>query len=191
MSYSLLRSIFPMCQCHWFCRVLVSAHEATNVRLVKDLGFSLHMTNMSQCVDALIGGNGVAMMLDSIKGHLKSLSIKERAYLSIYLFNYLCLSACLSIYLCPSVCLSFHLSFCRKTMPLILCINSMYLYLHDSMGEGQVHCHSSPNSLPITHPLCIWWRAIMLNHFWSTQEKKQKTIYALSGRSEVVAECKW
>lgn len=38
-------------------------HEATNVRSVVDLGFSLHVTYTSHCVDALIEGNDVAMML--------------------------------------------------------------------------------------------------------------------------------
>lgn len=45
-------------------------HEATNVRSVVDLGFSLHVTYTSHCVDALIEGNDVAMMLVTIKGHL-------------------------------------------------------------------------------------------------------------------------
>lgn len=46
-------------------------HEAVNVPSAVDLGFSLHVTHMNHYVDAQIVGNGVVMMLATIKGHLK------------------------------------------------------------------------------------------------------------------------
>lgn len=96
MFYSLLRSILPMCQCHWYCCVLVSGLEAADVRSVVDLGFSLHVINMSQCVDALIWGNDVAVMLATIKGHLKVI-VYQGENISLNHLTVL-ISVCLSVY---------------------------------------------------------------------------------------------
>lgn len=81
--------------------MLVLGHEDTDVCPVIDFGFSLHVTNRSQRVDALIGGYGVAMMLDTIKGHQKVIVYQGESILSYHLIVVI------------SDCLSFHfLSLC-------------------------------------------------------------------------------
>lgn len=170
MFSSLLRSILPMCQCHWYCCVLVSGLEATDVRSVVDLGFSLHVINMSQCVDALIWGNDVAVMLATIKGHLKVI-VYQGENISLNRLTVL-ISVCSSVRLSvrpsahPSVCLSVITRKCPWSYASTLCI----CVCMATWREGQGHCHSPLTNLPIIHPLCIWGRAITLNHFWSTQE---------------------
>lgn len=82
-------------------------HEAINVRSVVDLGFSLHVTYTSHCVDALIEGNDVAMMLVTIKGHLKVIVYQGESISSYHLTVLVCLSiyylsTCLSVYLSSS-----------------------------------------------------------------------------------------
>lgn len=90
---SFLRSILSMCQSH----VSFGVTRSQTSRYFVDLMFSLHVTNRSLCVDALIGGNYVATMLVTINGHLKvlkSLSITVREYQRM---TSLFLSVCLSI----------------------------------------------------------------------------------------------
>lgn len=66
--------------------------EARNVCSVVGLGFSLHVTHTSHCVDALIGVSDVAKMLVNFKGHLKAIVCQEESISSLHtsLFSSVC-----------------------------------------------------------------------------------------------------
>lgn len=83
-------------------------HEAANVRSVVDLGFSVHVTYTSHCVNALIEGNEVAMMLVTIKGHLKVTVYQAESissnHLTVLIYLSIRLSIRLSFFLCRRQC---------------------------------------------------------------------------------------
>lgn len=127
-----------MCQSH----LSFGVTRSQTSRYFVDLMFSLHVTNRSLCVDALIGGNYVATMLVTINGHLKvlkSLSITVREY---HHMTSLFLSVCLSVCLLP-----LFLSFVKEQCPQSYASTVYICILMGTRGQVAIlHQHSSSYS---------------------------------------------
>lgn len=87
-----------MCQCHGCLSRVLGVSRLQNVPASRKIQGGLTCDlQASLCVDALIEGNDVAMMLVAVKGHLKVVVYQGESLSSYHLTVLVCLSVCPSL----------------------------------------------------------------------------------------------